>query len=84
MHGDAGPPVQEISVEARKHHNLCPESREELLSRSVKPFRGGLVLKAHGLMHHSTLGWRVIQKERSKATQAGGVAQGQVTLFADA
>ena len=28
------------------------------------PFRGGLVFKAHGLVYHSTLGWRVIKKRR--------------------
>ena len=27
-------------------------------------FRGGLVFKAHRLVHHSILGWRVIQKKK--------------------
>ena len=27
-------------------------------------FRGGLVFKAHGLVYHSTLGWRVIKKKK--------------------
>jgi len=27
-------------------------------------FRGGLVFKAHRLVYHSTLGWRVIKKKR--------------------
>jgi len=30
----------------------------------VKRFRGGLVFKAHRLVHHSTLGLRVIKKKR--------------------
>jgi len=29
----------------------------------VKRFRGGLVFKAHRLVYHSTLGWRVIKRE---------------------
>ena len=31
---------------------------------SVKRFRGGLVLKAHRLLHHSTLGLRVSKKKQ--------------------
>ena len=30
----------------------------------VKRFRGGLVFKAHRLVYHSTLGWRVIKKKK--------------------
>ena len=29
---------------------------------NVKRFRGGLVFKAHTLVYHSTLGWRVIKR----------------------
>ena len=29
----------------------------------MKRSRGGLVFKAHRLVYHSTLGWRVIKKE---------------------
>ena len=32
--------------------------------RNVKQFRGGLVFKAHTLLYHSTLGWRVIKKKK--------------------
>ena len=32
----------------------------------MKWFRGGLVFKAHGLMFHSILGWRVINKKKKK------------------
>jgi len=43
----------------------------ELLRRNVKRFRGGLVFKAHRLVYHSTLGWRVIkQKKKKKNVQA--------------
>ena len=37
---------------------------EQLLRRNVNRFRGGLVLKAHRLVYHSTLGLRVIKKEK--------------------
>jgi len=35
----------------------------QLLYRNVKRFRGRLVCKAHRLVYHSTLGWRVIKKK---------------------
>ena len=31
----------------------------------VNRFRGGLVFKAHRLVYHSTLGWRVIKKKKT-------------------
>ena len=31
----------------------------------MKRFRGGLVFKAHGRVHHSTRGWRVIKKKKT-------------------
>ena len=43
-----------------------PEQEEELLRTNVKRFRGGLVFKAHRLVYHSTLGWRVIKKKEKK------------------
>ena len=30
----------------------------------MQRFRGGLVFKAHRLVHHSTLGWRIIKKKK--------------------
>jgi len=46
--------------------------REHLLRRNVKRFRGGLVLKAHRLLYHSTLGLRVIKKkEDARALEPG-------------
>jgi len=32
-----------------------------------RTFRGGLIFKAHRLVYHSTLGWRVIKKEKRTA-----------------
>jgi len=43
---------------------LNPE-RLCVVGRNVERFRGGLVFKAHRLLHHSTLGSRVIKKKRS-------------------
>ena len=40
-----------------------PYVSEQLLSRSVERFRGGLVFKAHGLLFHTTLGSTVITKK---------------------
>ena len=40
-------------------------AREQLLSRNVKRFRGGLVPQAHRLLYYSTLGSRVIKRNRS-------------------
>ena len=40
---------------------------EQLPRRNVKRFRGGLVFKAHRLLHHSTLGLRVINNKEEKS-----------------
>ena len=40
--------------------------QKQLLRRNVKRFRGGLVFKAHKLLIHSTLGWKVIKKKKKK------------------
>ena len=42
------------------------ERKGELLRRTVKRFRGGLVFKAHRLLYHSTLGSGVIKKKGKK------------------
>ena len=34
--------------------------------RNVQRFRGELAFKAHRLVYHSTLGWRVIKKKKKK------------------
>ena len=46
---------------------------DELLGvgRNVKRFRGGLVLKAHRLLYHSTLVSRVIKKKKKNLVKAG-------------
>jgi len=36
----------------------------QLLRKNMKRFRGRLVFKAHRLVYHSTLGWKVIQKKK--------------------
>ena len=38
--------------------------QEQLLRRNVEQFPEGLVFKAHRLVHHSTLGSRVIKKKK--------------------
>ena len=40
-------------------------SSEQLLRRNVRRFRGGLVVEAHRLVYHSTLGWRVTKKKKT-------------------
>jgi len=47
-----------------------------LCSDEIRPiarlrFRGGLVFKAHRLLHHSTLGLRVIKKKKKKYSPPG-------------
>ena len=41
--------------------------QEQLPSRHVERFRGGLVFKAHRLLYHSTLGSRVIKKRKKRS-----------------
>jgi len=43
---------------------------EQLLYRNVQRFRGGLVFKAHRLVYHSTIGWRLIQKKKKKVPES--------------
>jgi len=40
--------------------------QQQPLGRIVKRFRGGLALKAHSLLYHSTLGSRAITKKKKK------------------
>jgi len=42
------------------------------MTRNVKRFRAGLVFKAHRLVYHSTLGWRVIKKKKKNRIEAFG------------
>jgi len=41
---------------------------EQLFHRNVKRFRGGLVVKAHRWLYHSTLGSRVIKKKKKTSS----------------
>ena len=38
--------------------------------------RGGLVFKAHRLLYHSTLGWRVIKKKKGSEGEGAGADRG--------
>ena len=44
-----------------------PRLRCKARIRNVQRFRGGLALKAHRLVYHSTLGSRVVKKKRRRA-----------------
>ena len=46
--------------------------RSRVEGQSVKRFRGGLVFKAHRLLYHSTLGSRVIKKNKQVEGLPGG------------
>ena len=51
----------------RRLHGTCPQTRvgvAQLLHRNVQRFRGGLVFKAHRLVHHLTLSLRVTKTKR--------------------
>ena len=68
--------VTSLSEHAREaqHVRSRPSSRsiqDQLHSRIVKRFRGGLVFKAHRLLCHSTLGSKVIKKKRREDARGG-------------
>ena len=44
--------------------------QRQLFRRNVQRFREGLAFEAHGLLHHSTLGPRVIKKKKKKKDAA--------------
>ena len=58
---------REIAQDGRKIKKGTPKPVVTRYARNVKRFRGGLVLKAQGIMYHSTLGVRVIKKKRRYA-----------------
>ena len=43
---------------------MADSIEEQLFHRNMRWFRGGLVLEAHMLLYHSTLGLRVIKKKK--------------------
>ena len=53
-----------------RYHQVLPQFSisEELLSRNVRRFRGGLVFQAHGLVNHSTLGLESNHEEEESDT----------------
>ena len=55
------------------HHRRPPQvvlQTGQLLRRIVKRFRGGLVLKAHGLLYHPTLGSLVINRKKKARSRS--------------
>jgi len=52
--------------EAAGMHTRPTCTRGQLKNRNVQRFRGGLVLKVHRLVYHSTLGLRVKKKKKKK------------------
>jgi len=64
-------PAGETTFESamHAHRNLSSSAighyLSVLLGRNVNQFRGGLVFKAHRLVHHSNLGSRVIRKKNN-------------------
>ena len=53
-------PEIRAQLQAQGASGTCSESKEEEKSRC----RGGLVFKAHRLVYHSTLGWKVNKEEK--------------------
>ena len=45
---------------------VCGKYVPVLEEEDVQRFRGGLVFKAHRLLYHSTLGYRVIKKKKEE------------------
>ena len=54
------------------------QNLEQLLHRNAKRFRGGLVCKAHRWLYHSTLGSRVMKKQKKETRNAGLVRRGVI------
>ena len=55
---------------------------EKLLYRNVKRFRDGLVFEAHKLLHHRTLGLRVIKKKEGAHVRLFRIENIKATVFA--
>jgi len=68
----------------RSRPNANTSTRSFFLIFIVQRFRGGLVFKAHRLLCHSTLGWRVITKKKRSSRQTAGLPhedRGRVPTF---
>jgi len=64
--------VQDSGLREQRSEVRVPH---QLLSRNVERFRGGLVFKAHRLLHHSTLGSSVIKKKKKKPYHGGSLGR---------
>ena len=53
-----------------------PQFKNNYFTESLQRFRGGLIFKAHRLVYHSTLGWRVIKKRRGNRLARGAPLRG--------
>ena len=49
----------------------------------MKLFRGGFVFKAHGLVYHLTLGWRVIKKKKKRCAHQEDLVPRTAALMAE-
>ena len=54
------------AMQSAPHHSRVSSNRAQC---HEKQFRGGLVVKAHGLVEYSTLGLRVIKKKEMKQSE---------------
>jgi len=60
-------------------YTICPFQGGATLviaRQGTQRFRGGLVLKAHILLYHSTLGLRVIKKKKNSTHQGADIKVG--------
>jgi len=51
-------------LEVARQHLVQLSIQQQILHRNVQRSQDGLVFKAHRLLCHSTLGWRVIKKKQ--------------------
>jgi len=84
------PNVQHSNVTAPRHTSKLPRQRfalsrcviqMKLLHRNVQRFRGGLILKAHSFVYHSTLGLEVIQQKQRRCRDRSAALSGRGLLF---
>ena len=61
----------------------CSSRSTPLLGKKLKRFRGGLLFKVHRLFDHSTLGSRVINKNKKKYDRGKGAERGHPRVVLD-
>ena len=59
------------ALKSQLKNNYLDLKSRTILDRNVQWFQGGLVFQAHRLVHHSTLGLRVIKKRRELTSGIG-------------